>query len=96
MFVGVGREERVRESAHVWWGVGAGVGVRDTSVRASQWECLGEWRPGDAVREWPRRGAAGASGAGARGPPGWFLFAKASVAAFWMEASPRGRAGRGG
>lgn len=60
------REGRVQESAHVWRGGGGrGRGCADTSVRASQWECLGEWRPGDA-----RAGSGRVGGARARAPVG--------------------------
>lgn len=96
VFVGV-KEERVRESAHVCGGEVGGGRVCGHKVRASQWECLGEWRPGDA-RGWGVA-ASGERGRERRGRPwaaGWFLFAKRVRAAGFSDGGfAPGAAGRG-
>ena len=90
------REERGRERARVLLRGGGGWrGCENTRVRASSWECLGEWRSGDA--------RAGSGRVGARAartpvrPPAGFRFRGASGRrAFRIECSlPRRGVGRG-
>ena len=82
------------ERARVVGRWGCGRGCADTSVRASQWECLGEWRSGDARAGSGRVG--GARARAARAPVGRRLVfvceARPGGGLFGWSARSRGRA----